>query len=387
MFDMQNLSRRSFFKLGAGMLAGAALFDFTNLNHKAFAKGVTSQNFSITPVSIKNLPQATKAIEQSAIVKNAYNYILSSVEKINNLTLRKQTLDLIQNTRPTFMQLYTSSTSITGVYNELANKGLVDTSNISPEKLFPALKNNANPQEFISAPGSGYASHHAYPGGLPTHVAANLSITEGIINTYKLIFGYTLDTDIVYSAQALHDLAKPWVFQWNDDGTCFTEYTIAGTGAHHILSLTEAIYRHLPAEEIVAQACAHNHSGSDKDERDVVNWLKAASVIAQINPVQYGLLDKSGEKIPIPQHQEGYVVHLGDHDWVLSGAAAKNTVLYLQEIAKEDYNFSDKDLHGALFNHFRNYIGAQVSFMFLHNLMAQNGLEDVRNLVHQIIIK
>lgn len=384
---MQNLSRRSFFKLGAGMLAGAALFDFTNLNHKAFAKGVTSQNFSITPVSIKNLPQATKAIEQSAIVKNAYNYILSSIEKINNLTLRKQTLDLIQNTRPTFMQLYTSSTSITGVYNELANKGLVDTSNISPEKLFPALKNNANPQEFISAPGSGYASHHAYPGGLPTHVAANLSITEGIINTYKLIFGYTLDTDIVYSAQALHDLAKPWVFQWNDDGTCFTEYTIAGTGAHHILSLTEAIYRHLPAEEIVAQACAHNHSGSDKDERDVVNWLKAASVIAQINPVQYGLLDKSGEKIPIPQHQEAYVVHLGDHDWVLSGAAAKNTVLYLQEIAKEDYNFSDKDLHGALFNHFRNYIGAQVSFMFLHNLMAQNGLEDVRNLVHQIIIK
>ena len=202
-----------------------------------------------------------------------------------------------------------------------------------------------------------------------------------------MIFGYTLDTDIVYSAQALHDLAKPWVFQWNDDGTCFTEYTIAGTGAHHILSLTEAIYRHLPAEEIVAQACAHNHPGSDKDERDVVNWLKAASVIAQINPVQYGLLDKSGEKIPTPQHQEGYVVHLGDHDWVLSGAAAKNTVLYLQEVAKEDYNFSDKDLHGALFNHFRNYIGAQVSFMFLHNLMAQNGLEDVRNLVHQIIIK
>ena len=65
----------------------------------------------------------------------------------------------------------------------------------------------------------------------------------------------------------------------------------------------------------------------------------------------------------------------------------ENAGTYLQEIAKEDYNFSDKDLHGALFNHFRNYIGAQVSFMFLHNLMAQNGLEDVRNLVHQIIIK
>ena len=56
-------------------------------------------------------------------------------------------------------------------------------------------------------------------------------------------------------------------------------------------------------------------------------------------------------------------------------------------IAKTDYNFSDKDLNGKLFHDFRNYIGAQVSFMYLHNLMAQNGLEDVRNLVHQIVLK
>lgn len=105
------------------------------------------------------------------------------------------------------------------------------------------------------------------------------------------------------------------------------------------------------------------------------------------NPVKYGLLDKSGDKLPTPQHQEGYIVHLGDHDWVLSGIVAKNTVIYLKEIAKTDYNFSDKDLNGKLFNDFRNYIGAQVSFMYLHNLMAQNGLEDVRNLVHQIVLK
>lgn len=62
------------------------------------------------------------------------------------------------------------------------------------------------------------------------------------------------------------------------------------------------------------------------------------------NPVKYGLLDKSGDKLPTPQHQEGYIVHLGDHDWVLSGIVAKNTVIYLKEIAKTDYNFSDKDL-------------------------------------------
>ena len=384
---MQNLSRRNFFKLGAGVLAGAALFDLTGLNHKAFAQKITPSNFKINPIKLSDLPPATKAPLNSQLVNNAYDYIISSVEKITDNKLRQQTLDLIKDTRPKFMQLYTSSTDVTNIYNELANKGLIDTSIISPEQLFPPLKSNKNPQDFISAPGSGYASHHSYPGGLPTHTAANLSISEGVVNTYKLIFGYAVNTDIVLSAQALHDLAKPWVFQWNEDGTCLPEYSIAGTGAHHILGLVEAIYRNLPAEEIVAQACAHNHPGSDKDEESVVNWIKAASIIAQKNPVKYGLLDKSGDKLPTPQHQEGYIVHLGDHDCVLSGIVAKNTVIYLKEIAKTDYNFSDKDLNGKLFNDFRNYIGAQVSFMYLHNLMAQNGLEDVRNLVHQIVLK
>ena len=274
---MQNLSRRNFFKLGAGVLAGAALFDLTGLNHKAFAQKITPSNFKINPIKLSDLPPATKAPLNSQLVNNAYDYIISSVEKITDNKLRQQTLDLIKDTRPKFMQLYTSSTDVTNIYNELANKGLIDTSIISPEQLFPPLKSNKNPQDFISAPGSGYASHHSYPGGLPTHTAANLSISEGVVNTYKLIFGYAVNTDIVLSAQALHDLAKPWVFQWNEDGTCLSEYSIAGTGAHHILGLVEAIYRNLPAEEIVAQACAHNHPGSDKDEESVVNWIKAAS--------------------------------------------------------------------------------------------------------------
>ena len=47
---MQNLSRRNFFKLGAGVLAGAALFDLTGLNHKAFAQKITRSNFKINPI-------------------------------------------------------------------------------------------------------------------------------------------------------------------------------------------------------------------------------------------------------------------------------------------------------------------------------------------------
>lgn len=175
---MQNLSRRNFFKLGAGVLAGAALFDLTGLNHKAFAQKITPSNFKINPIKLSDLPPATKAPLNSQLVNNAYDYIISSVEKITDNKLRQQTLDLIKDTRPKFMQLYTSSTDVTNIYNELANKGLIDTSIISPEQLFPPLKSNKNPQDFISAPGSGYASHHSYPGGLPTHTAANSSSAQ-----------------------------------------------------------------------------------------------------------------------------------------------------------------------------------------------------------------
>lgn len=383
---MNELSRRNFFKLGASAVASVALLNTVGLNKIAFAKGTATKNLNIKPVSLKNLPDAISSANQSELVHNSLSFIKSTVNKIGNSELRTKTLDLINDTRPTFMQKYTSATDVTNIYNQLADAGLVSSSKISPEKLFPPYNGN-KPQEFISAPGSGYASHHSYPGGLDTHVAANLAITEGIVNTYKTIFGYEVDTDIVLSAQALHDLAKPWVFQWNKDGSCLPEYTIAGTGAHHILSIAEAMQRNMPAEEVVAQACAHNHPGSDKDESDVVAWIKAASIIAQKNPVQYGVLDKTGDKIPSPRHQEGYIVHLGDHDWVLSSDAAKQIVLTLKDIAQSDYGFSSNDLNGQLFNYFRNYIGSQVSFMYLHNLLAQNSMNELRSLIHKIVIK
>lgn len=384
---MNELSRRNFFKLGASAALGAALFNFEGLHTStAFAQGSMTKSLHFTPISLKNLPDAETAAKNSQLVSASLNYIKTCVNKITDNNLRAKTADLIEDTRPTFMQMYPSASDVTNIYNKLADTRLIDTSIISPEQLFPPYSGK-KPQEFISAPGSGYASHHPYPGGLCTHTAANLSISEGIVNTYKQIFGYEVNNDIVLSAQALHDLAKPWVFQWSKDGSSLKEYTIAGTGAHHILSLVEAIHRNMPAQEIVAQACAHNHPGSDKDEEQVVNWIKAAATIAQINPVQYGLLDSSGTKLPYPQHQEGYIVHLGDHDWVLSGSAATKVVEALKEIAQKDYNFSSENLNGKLFNDFRNYIGAQVSYMYLHNLLAQSGFNELRTLINHIIVK
>lgn len=388
---MNELSRRSFFKLGAGAALGMALINFTGLGSMALAKGTAPQNLKFKSLPLDKLPDARGAAQSSALVQRSFSYIKSSVNKIQNRELRTKTMNLIEDSRPTFMQMYPTATDVTNVYNRLADAGLVKADKISPEQLFPptaAFKAGINqPPDFLCAPGSGYSSHHAYPGGLCTHVASNISITEGIVNTYKNIFGYDVDNDIALSGQALHDLAKPWVFQWNKDGSSLPEYPIAGTGAHHILSLAEALYRGMPGEEVAAQACAHNHPGSPKDEEVVVGYLKAAAIIAQKDPVKSEILDKTGDKIPTPHHQEGYIVHLGDHDWVLSVDAAQQMVKALKEIAQKDYNFSDSDLSGAKFNNFRNYIGSQVSFMLLHNLLAQNGMDDLRRIVSQIVTK
>jgi len=77
---------------------------------------------------------------------------------------------------------------------------------------------------FRTAPGSGYGSHHPYPGGLVTHTAANVEILKGIDQAYQTVFGYDCDYDVAVAAELLHDLAKPYVFQWQADGSSLKEY-------------------------------------------------------------------------------------------------------------------------------------------------------------------
>lgn len=148
------------------------------------------------------------------------------------------------------------------------------------------------------------------------------------------------------------------------------------------------MYRGLPAEEIVAQACAHGTPTSKKDEADVVGWLKAAAIMVGKDPVQLGVLDNAGTGLPSPHHQEGYIVHLGDHDWVLTSPASQKSIKLLQKIAYQKYGMSESDLKGAKFNQFRNYVGSQLSFMYLNMLEAEpNGFDLAVKAVEKIILK
>lgn len=356
-----SLSRRSFLKLSAGAFAGMALWNFDHSVHASAAE--------VAQTSVAELPLvAEDAARKSALVTENWQRLQDDVASLHDGALQRKVQGVLDNPAPTFLRQYGTGDAAR-VYAELQGKGLVDPAKTDAAHLLPPIQDaSKSPQPFLTAPGSGYGSHHPYPGGLVTHTAANVEILKGIYGAYQTVFGYDCDYDVAVAAELLHDLAKPYIFQWQEDGSSLKEYTIAGTGAHHIFSVAESIYRGLPKEVVVAQACAHNHPGSDSDAKQVEDWLAAASILAGKDPVALGLLTQNG-KLAEPVGQEGFLVHLGDHDWVLSGFAAKKCVEHLKSYATQKLGIAASDTKRI--NAVRNYAGSQLSYMRLYQALTQ----------------
>jgi hypothetical protein len=177
------------------------------------------------------------------------------------------------------------------------------------------------PQPFYSAPGGAFGGHHSYPGGLPIHEANNQMAAINLADEYRNMYGLlaldlpaaklagkpdqeiTIERDWFVAAPALHDWAKTIVFQWKGDGSESPELQIGGngatdnygspggsrTGSHHILSIAESMKRGLAPGFVITQASAHS-AQSKGSEYKVVNWLRAAAVIARVDPVRSGYL-------------------------------------------------------------------------------------------------
>jgi hypothetical protein len=162
-----------------------------------------------------------------------------------------------------------------------------------------------------------------------------------------------------------HDWAKAMVFQWNADGSEFAELNFGGTGvndnygapgdsrtgAHHILGLAEEMKRGLPPAFVITVACAHS-APTGGNEYKVVNWLRAAAILAQIDPVASGYVarDARGDlRLPAlrkladgvnlndagqPNVLVEYTLHnLSDADATYSVAAVNAVNALLQAIA------------------------------------------------------
>ena len=370
---MEN-SRRDFLKcVGAAytlMLAG----QFVS-NAYAAEKAISlEQCMSMSPIDMA---------KQSPMVENGWVYLNEQIVSLEDEGIVALVSQIYSNARPMLDDRLEPAARRT-VWKELQAQGYTAQ---AYEDFLPAVwpgVEDKNP--FVSAPGSGYGSHHAYPGGLVTHTATNAMITDSIVKTYKDVYGYNVNRDIALAAQLLHDLHKPWVFQWLADGSSRTEQPLAGAGQHHVLTGAELIVRKAPAELVIATLCAHTHPGTREDEAQIVGWIKAAAIIAGVDPVKYGLLDKSGETLPQPRRQEGFLCHLGDHDFVLSVPAVQWTLPVMSEIARQDYKLSDADLKGKPFNSLRNRVYSQASAMRVHNVYAHEGREGVRKLMLALVV-
>lgn len=257
---MTQISRRSLFGAAAAasvlpVASGLAAFS-------PIAAAAAAPKKARTIVEIAAMSPVDMARE-SDVVQTSYEIIRAAAGRLRDPELRKAVLSIIENPAPTI-----ASADQSAVLAALKKEGLIAAGRTS---VFPKFSDTTrSPQPTWSAPGSGYGSHHAYPGGLCTHVALNVVSAESLVAAYDNIDGLKLDFDHAVGGEILHDLHKPWVFQWEADNACRKEEALAGTGEHHVLSIAESIKRGLPAEFVVAQACAHEHPGSASGEAQVV---------------------------------------------------------------------------------------------------------------------
>ena len=280
-------------------------------------------------------------------VLQAERFLIEQARRIRDRAMRTETLDILSPHVCIRHRIgFATDAAKDAVVQKLLAAGLVSAEDgaaipggLRAGVFPPVLQDGSNcpqlPQPFRAAPGSVFGGHHSYPGGLAVHEANNDRADVALTEQYRQSFGsptesgdattgerFFIDEDIILAAPIWHDWGKAIVFQWNTDGTEFVELSFGGNGktdnfgqpgdsrtpGHHILSLAEAMVRGLPPALVIAQASAHAPPTLG-NEFQVVNWLRAAAIIANLDPVKTGYLvaDASGQLRLPPLRQLGSV--------------------------------------------------------------------------------
>jgi len=373
----------------------------------------------------------------SPLVRSAVALLKDNAEHIVDAQLRAQTFDSFLNPNTCIRHRANVSDAVkTQIINTLTAQNLVNPADAAAitgglkAGIFPPVVHDGSacptlPLTFAATPGSNFGGHHSYPGGLAVHESFNDQSAINFADTYRGEYGslgehrlpvtrgsqshgdVRIDQDVVLAAPIWHDWAKMMVFQWNGDGTEFTELNFGGagstdnygaagdsrTGGHHILSIAETMARGLSPLFVITQASAHS-APSLGNEYKVVNWLRAAAIMAQIDPVAKGYLVVDGNghlRLPplaalgagvnLPAAGQTnllveYQIHnLSDADFINSIPAVTQVQVLLQQIApKFGYDASDVARYN---NFFRNVVFAYLSPERLMIVYDKGGLEEL----------
>ncbi|MBR8836786.1 MAG: hypothetical protein DSM106950_22910 [Stigonema ocellatum SAG 48.90 = DSM 106950] len=382
---------------------------------------------------------AIKIALNSPLVQSAQEFLVKQTKQIQTASLRDATLDAINNRKTCIAhRVGVTDSQKQVILQQLLDAGLVDTADDSTfpggliNGVFPPVLNDGTdcpqlPQPFFSAPGGSNNSHHAYPGGLPVHESFNNLSGLSLATNYRLIYGQSrsdglpiinpsyrkknsdiyISDDLLSAAPIWHDWAKPIVFQWKADGTEFQELNFGGngktdnygatgdskTGGHHIIGLAETIKRRLPPEFVITQASAHS-APTLGNEYKVVNWLRAAAILAQIDPVEQGYLFVDSQNRlrlpPVRQLGNGlslteanqtnllaeYALHnLSDADFILTIPAVTIDQQLLSAIAPQ-FGYDPTDTTTYI-TKFRNPVLSYLSAERLLIIYGNKGLDGV----------
>ena len=388
--------------------------------------------------------QAVATAQRSALVSSSLRFVLATLEQVGDARLKGLTKDAVDNASTCIAhRAGLTPEKKTAIFEKLKAEGLIDLGDegkipggLINGVLPPVLEDGSAcpklPQPYVSAPGSAFGGHHSQPGGLPVHVALNLSSGLSLAENYRRVYGMSgegglpvaaqvgqaspsaakaeieISQDITILAPIWHDWAKTIVFQWNADGSEFAELNFGGngktdnwgapgdskTGGHHIIGVAEVMKRGFPADYVVTQASAHNAPTTGFEYR-VVNWLRAAAILAEVDPVEKGYLakDKLGrfrlaemrqmktvamqDILPNETHLlVEYVLHnLSDSDYTFTGPAIAESQVVLKVLAaKFGYDPNDATTYNTKF---RNPVLSHLSGERIQIIYASKGLDAV----------
>ncbi|SRR5579875_118855 len=359
---------------------------------------------SLEPIWTRDLDEVVAMTPEgmaraSLLVMSSYDYLLLSARSLGNSEYRRLMTECLVAPKVTFLEMYPTEADRRRLFDEMVARGYFNKED-SPDYVWPP--GHMTPQSYLTTPASHNDFYNAFPGGLAVTVAYNVRMAEEYTRHYRQLYGVPINRDLPVAALCVHEYPKTWLYQWQNDGSWLEEpRTIFDDTwhAHCIYVTAELMHRRCDSALVTAVAAAHLLSAFEsvrRGRRTTVRWfglervadfIKAAAVMAQVDPVDYGLLERNGkEPVLPPLPAEQWVTHLADMNWPYAmGAAHLHTYPLLKQIARDDYGISDKDLSGRVFNQFKNYIWSQLGQITLYEVLVREGYEAARRTIHRLI--
>ena len=337
----------------------------------------------------------------SRLVLGTYNELLQTASSLEDEEYRRLMTECIASPRITFLEMYPDDDDRRKLFDEMVKLGFFNSKD-NPDYVWPS--GHMTPQTYLTAPSSHNDFYNAFPGGLAMTVAYNIRMADAYTQHYRQVYGLPINRDLPIASLLVHEYPKVWLYQWLEDGSWLEEPRTVYDDtwhAHCIYVTAELMHRRYDSRIVMAMAAAHQMSMLDAcmDERKVVaNWIgldrvthfiESAAVMAQVDPVDYGLLEKkNGKNVLATQPAEQWVVHMADMNWPYTmGAAHLYTWPLLKQIAEEEYGISGSDLDGRPFNQFKNFVWSQIGQIPLYEVLVREGYDEVRDLLKRLILK